>query len=172
MLARTATPAEIAAAASLPATDPTGGGEFELSAAEAEALEILPGPAAGQAVGAIGLSSAEPMKANSSSGGAAGGTYDAFGVILHELTEVLGRTADVGIDEGAGVYSLLDLFRYSAPGVRDLSPGAVSFGRWQHSDGSVQQLGGERWRCGRGLGGEGRVDDAFDASSAQAWRTP
>jgi hypothetical protein len=163
MQTRTATPAEIAAAASLPAADPTGGGDFELSSAEAEALGLSPGPATGQAVGAIGLSSADAMT-YSSSGGAARGTYDAFGVILHELTEVLGRTADVGIYEGAGVYSLLDLFRYSAPGVRDLSPGAASFspdGRTltaQFNNSAVNGDDAGDWAASM-------VDDSFDASS-------
>lgn len=44
--------------------------------------------------------------------------YDFQGVVAHEVSEVMGRHLEVGHD---GNYSLMDLFHYSAPGVRDFS---------------------------------------------------
>ena len=53
------------------------------------------------------------------------GSYDAIGVLEHEITEVMGRTSSLGTY--AGMYEPLDLFRYTSAGVRDLVPGAGSF---------------------------------------------
>jgi hypothetical protein len=121
--------AQIAAAASLPITNPTGAGnasaQYYLSYAEAEALGLSGGPGTGAVVGAIGIGT-QPMTYGSTNAAAAG-TYDAFGVIEHEITEVLGRTASLGASPNTGTYTPLDLFRYSAAGVRALSPGAGYF---------------------------------------------
>ena len=124
LLARTATANEVAAAASLPVSDPTDGGSFYLADAEAEALGLSSGPGSSTPVGAIGISSTLPFTYGTTNG-AASGTYDAFGVIEHEITEVMGRTEDLG--GGVGIYTPLDLFRYSSPGVRDLTPGRGYF---------------------------------------------
>src|SRR5262249_41532712 len=43
-----------------------------------------------------------------------GGTYDAIGALQHEFTEVMGRTSSVGAAQGSGVYTALDLFRYTS----------------------------------------------------------
>src|ERR1700722_5960545 len=120
LLARSSTPAEIAAAASLPISDPTGGGSFYVAYAEAEALGLSSGPFAGGAVGAIGISSFDRFTWGTTNG-AAPGTYDAFGTIEHEITEVMGRTADLG---EFGDYTPMHPFRYSAPEARDLTPAA------------------------------------------------
>jgi hypothetical protein len=124
LLARTATTNEVAAAASLPVNDPTGGGFYYVSYAEAEALGLSSGPGGANVVGAIGISSNLPFTYGTTNG-AATGTYDVFGVVEHEITEVLGRTEDLGT--GGRTYTPLDLFRYSSPGVRDLTPGSGSF---------------------------------------------
>jgi autotransporter passenger strand-loop-strand repeat protein len=123
LLSRTATSDEIAAAASLSTSDPTSGGTFYLTYAEAEALDLSSGPGAGEPVGAIGLSNSLPFTYGTTNA-VTPDTYDAFGVVEHEITEVMGRTADLG---DGGEYTPLDLFRYTSPGERDLTPTAGSF---------------------------------------------
>ncbi len=122
LLARTATADEIAAAASLPVNDPASGVDFNsyyVTYAEAEALGLSNGPGAGQTVGAIGLSSQLAFTYGTTNG-AASRTYDAFGTMEHEITEVMGRIEDLG---AGGDDTPLDLFRYTSPGVRDLTSG-------------------------------------------------
>jgi hypothetical protein len=112
--ADTTSAVQLAAAASLPATDPTAGaGEWLISQGAAVALGLTPAP--GTSVGFIGLSSSQPFSWDQSN--IAAGTYDAVGVLEHEITEVLGRVAFGGrIDTNTGkpIYSPLDLFRYTA----------------------------------------------------------
>jgi autotransporter passenger strand-loop-strand repeat protein len=125
LLARTATSNEIAAAASLPSSDPTDGGSFYVAYAEAEALDLSSGPGTGVAVGAIGLSNTLPFTYGITNA-VTPDTYDAFGVVEHEVTEVMGRTDELD-SEGDGNYTPLDLFRYSSPGERDLTPNSGYF---------------------------------------------
>jgi hypothetical protein len=97
------------AAASLSATNPINGGTFSISTAEAKALGIL--NASSALDGYASLSSAIPFEFNQS---AASGKFDAIGLFQHELSEVLGRTGSVGRAFGPGVYTALDLFRYTS----------------------------------------------------------
>ena len=105
---------QTAAAALLPGTDPTGGtGEWLVSQALAVSLGIAAAPMS--AVGSIGLSSTSSFSFDQSS--VAPGTFDAVGVLEHEISEVLGRVAFGGqLDTGTNkpLYSALDLFRYTA----------------------------------------------------------
>ena len=50
-------------------------------------------------------------------------TYDFFGVVVHEITEVMGRIVLTGRSFGGlgKSYTLMDLLHYSAAGVRDFS---------------------------------------------------
>jgi FG-GAP-like repeat len=110
---------QVSAANSLPAADPTGGGNYWVSTAEAKALGLM-GPS-GATDGFVGFSSSFPFTYNDSNGVAAG-TYDFNGVALHELTEVMGRDLFVGNDGiGSNSYTPLDLFHYSSQGTRDFS---------------------------------------------------
>ena len=105
---------ETAAAASLPATSPVSG-QYWVPLAEAAALGL---PAASASVdGYVGFSSTYGFAYNDSNGVPAG-KYDFFGTAAHEISEVMGRIMN---DGSAGVYYPLDLFHYSAPGVRDFS---------------------------------------------------
>ena len=57
------------------------------------------------------------------------GSYDAVAVIEHEISEALGRISYLGSEnfEGNPLYSIMDLFRYTSPGVHDLDPTAGYF---------------------------------------------
>jgi hypothetical protein len=101
-------------AGTLPNSDPTNGGNFVIATAEAKALG-LPG-AGGSIDGDVGFSSTFPFTYDPNNR-AVPGEYDFIGVVEHEITEVMGRSSMLG----AGSYSLLDLFRYSAPGVHDFN---------------------------------------------------
>jgi 20S proteasome alpha/beta subunit len=110
---------QISAVNSLPAGDPTGGGNYWVSTAEAKALGLA--GASSSIDGYVGFSSTFAFTYNNS-GGVAAGTYDFFGVAAHEFTEVMGRSLFVGIDGiGANAYTPLDLFHYSSPGAHDFS---------------------------------------------------
>jgi hypothetical protein len=104
-----------AAAASLPATDPTGGGTFWLTTAEAKALG-LSGYYQGLD-GYVGFSSSYAFCYNDSNGVPAD-AVDFFGVATHEISEVLGRQMMDGASNG---YEPLDLFHYSSSGVRSFT---------------------------------------------------
>jgi hypothetical protein len=110
---------QVSAANSLPSSDPTGSGNYWVATAEAKALGLM-GPSS--SVDAfVAFSSSFPFTYNDSNGVAAG-TYDFYGVALHELTEGMGRVLFVG-DHGIGSnsYTPLDLLHYSSQGTRDFS---------------------------------------------------
>jgi len=108
-----------AAVASLPATDPTNGGTFEIAVAEAAALGLIEGPVY---AGAVGLSSAIAWSWSQTN--VAPGTQDAVGNLEHEISEDLGRYDLGGVNNN---YTLLDLFRYTAAnGQSNDAPGSAA----------------------------------------------
>src|SRR5262249_14853288 len=111
--------ADSSAVSSLPASDPTGGGPYWVATAAARAVGVA-GPSR-QLVGCVGVSSSSGIFDYNSSDGVGAGQYDFFGVVAHEISEVLGRTLLVGTSIGAtsNSYDPLDLFHFSAPGVHD-----------------------------------------------------
>ena len=119
--------------ASMPGTMPVSG-TLLLSTAEAKALGLM--PANGTSLdGYAGFSSTLAFDYDNSDGVTAG-TYDFFGVAVHELTHLMGRTMDYGATTSHN-YTFYDLLHFSAPGVRDLSasvPGYFSI------DGGVTNL--------------------------------
>jgi hypothetical protein len=110
-------------AGTLPASDPTGGGNYWVATAEAKAIGLA-GPNSATD-GFIGFASqGVSWTYNTTNGGSvAPGSYDFFGVAAHELTEVLGRDLFVGNQDNQGIgansYTPLDLFHYSSNGTRD-----------------------------------------------------
>ena len=105
--ADTTSAVQIAAAASLPASDPTGGAPFDLTTAEANVLGLY---AASQFVGGfVGLDSTAAWSWDQAN--VAANTEDAVGTLEHEISEVLGRT---DLADSNGGYTPLDLFRYTA----------------------------------------------------------
>ena len=139
--APTASATQKAAAALLSAnfpTDPTNGGQFWISFADARALGLNTSAApAGLADGTVTLDSNDQFTWSQSEGIAAN-TYDAVGTLEHEISETLGRTAFLGESETdilAGgntstklpTYNILDLFHYAAAGdASAASPGAAA----------------------------------------------
>ena len=113
-----------AALATLTSVDPTGGGTFFISTAEAKTLGL--GAGAGQD-GYVLLNSSDSY--TWSQPNIAANTFDAIATLEHEISEVMGR-ADFGGTNPFGygaTYSLLDLFRYTvAGGVSGAAPGTAA----------------------------------------------
>lgn len=114
------TPDDAVALANLPATDPTGGASFVMANAQAKALGLLSANAPG-IDGYVGFNTNanydfDPVNR------AVAGQYDFFGLACHEVTEVMGRYGLGQNGASSGRYSPIDLFRYSSPGVLDLTP--------------------------------------------------
>ena len=118
--AHATTASDATAVASLPTSAPVSGG-FAVTTAQAKALGLS--SATGTATdGSIGFSSTSAFTYNDTNG-VASGTYDFNAVAVHELTEVMGRILLTGNTLGTttNYYDPLDLFHYSAPGIRDFS---------------------------------------------------
>jgi hypothetical protein len=121
---------DTAAAASLPATSPVNG-IYYLTTAGAQALGLTSSSGVN---GYIGLSSSYSWCFNDANGVPAG-QFDFFGTVAHEITEVMGRLM---FDGSGGDYSPLDLFHYSAAGVRDFSGSTAGY---FSADGGTTNLG-------------------------------
>ena len=113
------------AVANLPSADFTNGGKFYVPLAEQKALGIQSASST-EVDGYVGLSSSRSYTF-SPSGQIASGTYDAIGILDHEISEVLGRVDFAGQGSSTGTYTPMDLFRYSAPGERSLTSGSGNF---------------------------------------------
>jgi 20S proteasome alpha/beta subunit len=112
-------PTQQTAYATLPASSPLAG-TLWMATAEEKALGLLAGndPSLD---GYVGFSSVYPFSYAINSSPPAN-QYYFVGVVEHEITEVLGRDSWLG--DGLGnttSYGVMDLFRYSAPSVRDLT---------------------------------------------------
>jgi hypothetical protein len=104
------------AVASLSSTNPTGG-QMVVSTAEAKALgyNVIGG---GSVDGYIGFSNLPGIFDYNNGDGVGTNQYDFFGVVAHEISEVMGRILLVGWN---GYYMPYDLFHYSSNGVADFS---------------------------------------------------
>jgi len=128
--ANASSPADATAIASLPATDPTDGGLFQISSAQEKAWGLL--PANGTALdGQVGMSSDTPFDYDLGNW-TVGDGYDFVGSAEHELTHALGRLAGLGQppsypDTGPDAFTAFDLFRYSAPGNLDVTGSRLDF---------------------------------------------
>jgi hypothetical protein len=120
----------------LPTTSPFGG-TLWLTTAQQKALGLIPAtfqPGNGYAYpgvdGYVGVASNATLQANggfswsfSPSATPAANQYYIVGSLEHEFTEVLGRDSFDGTNavNNAPSYTIMDLFRYSSPGTRQLS---------------------------------------------------
>ena len=99
-------------ASALPSSSPFGS-SLSMAQAEAQALGLYPND--GSLDGYVWLSSTAPFS-YSPTATPASNQYYFVGVVEHEISEVMGRVSFLS-------YSPIDLYRYSSPGVRDLTPG-------------------------------------------------
>jgi hypothetical protein len=150
------------AVASLPGSDPTGGGSFLLATAEAKALGLGTGAAVD---GYVGFSSSVNYTFDPNNR-AVSGAYDFIGVAEHEISEVMGRIALLGTPLGglSHTYSALDLFRYSSPGARQLAAGNTAY---FSLDGGNTDLNNFNALSGADAGdwASGGGNDAYNASA-------
>jgi hypothetical protein len=121
--------------ATLPITSPFGNDALVLTLAQEKALGITPGfTIAGKFDGVVGIISNEELQAGGLSADwtnaapSSSTQYYMIGAIEHELTEVMGRISYDGTNvNNAPSYTLMDLFRYSAPGVRQTTDGNPAY---------------------------------------------
>jgi hypothetical protein len=158
------TAADTTAVASLPAASPVNG-TYWATTGEAKAVGLLPGSSTA-IDGFTGFSSSLAFDFNNADGVTAG-SYDFNGVVLHELSEVMGRMLLTGTTIGttANSYDAYDLFHYASSGVRDFS--ASTPGYFSNNTG-VTNLGGFNTVPGGDAGDWGAAmgNDSFNAFSA------
>ena len=94
-----------------------------MTAAEAKALGLYSNSAGLD--GWAGFSSSPNIFSYSTSSAPASNQYYFVGVVEHEFTEIMGRASF--LDQAPNYYSLIDLYRYAAPGARQLGTGAGSY---------------------------------------------
>jgi autotransporter passenger strand-loop-strand repeat protein len=165
LIAQGDSPAQQEAYATLPATAPAGAANVYLSEANAEALGLL-SPST-QIVGYVGFSTTADFSYAANSTPAAN-AYDFISVAEHEITEVLGRVAFPQYPSETEP-GLMDLFRYSASGLRDLTvaPPTGYYDAYFSIDNGVTDLGNFNTYAKDDLGDwdDSVGDDAFLAAS-------
>lgn len=98
----------------MPSADPTGGNGVYLSVAQAEALGLMSGSTLPDGTATFGTGGT--VLNFSTTDLAVAGEEDFVGVAEHELTHAMGRSG-WGDGTTSGLYSLMDLFRFSSVGV-------------------------------------------------------
>jgi hypothetical protein len=124
--AHASTPVTASAYADLPAQDPSGGAGVYLSNLQAEALGLATsgfGPAATGSVGFGGPAFGDNFEF-SPTDRAVPGEEDLIGIAEHEIAHALGRVSDIGFNNQP---TLMDLFRFTGPGVLSTSPQATPY---------------------------------------------
>ncbi|MBV9118939.1 MAG: NF038122 family metalloprotease [Acetobacteraceae bacterium] len=113
LVAHATSAADAALVASLPLADPYLGGDLYVATPQEKAWGLVPASTT-ETDGSIGFSSDVAYTFDPADRGVPG-AYDFIGAAEHELTHVLGRFST------PGMYTPLDLFRYTAPGVQPAS---------------------------------------------------
>lgn len=107
----------------LPATDPTNGRAIDVNTANAKALGLKFGSTPNGSDGGVGFDSTATWTFDANNR-AVSNAYDFIGVAMHEISEVMGRSSSLVptcTGGSACSESVLDLFRYIAPGQLDLN---------------------------------------------------
>jgi hypothetical protein len=150
---------------SVPTNDPTTSNNFFVTTAEAKALDLMPGTSTA-IDGYIGISKSSSINFSAALTGSTIGSsqYDGVGIAAHEISEVMGRLGMEGLTLGTvqNVYTPLDLFRYTSPGVLDLTPTTGYFS----INGGVTNLGTYNNPANGGDAADWAssvVNDAYDA---------
>jgi hypothetical protein len=149
--------------ASLPASDPTGGGTWFIPSAEAKAIasaELGIDPNDPMEDGEVGFGTNDVSYTFDPTNRVVPGEYDFIGVAEHETTEAMGRT-NFGLDQN-GNYIPFDLFRYTGSGAESLAYYATSV--YFSIDGGVTDL--KDFNDGSD---NGDVQDWADSSPADAY---
>ena len=121
-------------AAALPPTSPLPTSTLSMSIAEAQALGLA--ASSGIFDGEVFFTNQYQWSYSQTATPGANQFYF-IGVVEHEITEVMGR---VSLD-GDGGYSPMDLYRYSAPGVRDTTTGGSGSTAYFSLDNGTTNLG-------------------------------
>lgn len=119
-----ASSADTDSVASLPPTDPTGGGPWWMPRAQIKVLGLpISGVSPNDSVndGAVGFTS-NVLYTLDPNNRAVAGEYDFIGVAQHEITEVLGRIT-LGLQTNVG-FLPFDLFRFTNNAARNFDPNA------------------------------------------------
>jgi large repetitive protein len=118
----------------LPTTSPLSGTMF-MAQAEAKALGLYSNSSALD--GYCGFSSA--VSWDYTTAAPSGGQFYLIGTLEHEITEIMGRQSMINL--APNFYAPMDLFRYSAPGVRDLTAGGSGSTAYFSIDNGATNLG-------------------------------
>ncbi len=105
--------------ANMLANYPISNATFKVSRRRARRVGMIAGDAAG-IDGAVGFDSTAPFTFDPNNR-AVMNKYDFIGVAEHEISEVMGRFG-LGSNAAGPLYTPLDLFRYTSPGVLDTAP--------------------------------------------------
>jgi hypothetical protein len=134
---------EASALASLTTTDPTNGGKFQMTTAEAKALGLDT-----QTTGIDGWSGLDSSSTwiynttNTTGANVPAGDSDAFSFLAHELSEVMGRQMNFAPTDPynyGGTYYPYDLFDYTASGARSFRSDVID--RYFSDDGGKTNTG-------------------------------
>lgn len=145
----------------VPVVDPiTGTHQYWLAQVDAKALGLLSNATTVNTY--VGFSSTATFDYDNSNGVAAG-QFDFYGIVAHELAEVMGKNILVGQSIGStpNSYVVSDLFHYASPGVRDFSgttPGYFSI------DGGLTNLNNFNTNSGGDFG------DWASSVGSDSWR--
>ncbi len=156
----------------LTANTPPTTAKFSVASAEAKALGLINGHST-TIDGYIGIGSSSSLYFPTKGSTIGSHQYDAVGVAAHEISEVMGRASGLdGVTSGSHnvTYTPLDLFRYTAPNVRDLTPTTGYFSATDGSGGAtalntynIPKNGGDAADWASAGATNAVVNDAFDA---------